>query len=103
MHSNDAATATADRTPHSSAALFGLRSTGLDVSIFPANFHFVMRILDCDHLDRGECPGDWEKLPLAGETDIRVCPMCLKAVYRCSSAEEAQLRQAAGHRAAVAN
>jgi len=62
----------------------------------------MTRILDCENLDSGECPGDWEKLPLAGERDIRVCAVCLKAVYRCANAEEARLRLAAGHRAAVA-
>lgn len=62
----------------------------------------MTRILGCEQIDSGECPGDWEKLPPAGETDIRVCPVCLKAVYRCTSAEEARLREAAGHRAALA-
>lgn len=62
----------------------------------------MTRILECDLPASGECPGDWDKLPLAGEHDIRVCTVCLKAVYRCANAEEAQLRLAAGHRAAVA-
>lgn len=62
----------------------------------------MTRIFDCENLDSGECPRDWDKLPLAGEHDIRVCTVCLKAVYRCANAEEAKLRQAAGHRAAVA-
>ncbi|PAW84790.1 MAG: hypothetical protein B9S33_11060 [Pedosphaera sp. Tous-C6FEB] len=62
----------------------------------------MTRILDCENLDSGECPRDWDKLPLAGERDIRVCTVCLKAVYRCANAEEAKLRLAAGHRAAVA-
>lgn len=61
----------------------------------------MTRILDCENLDSGECPGDWEKLPPAGERDIRVCTVCLKAVYRCANAEEARLRLATGHRAAV--
>jgi len=60
----------------------------------------MTRILGCEQLDSSECPGDWEKLPPAGETDIRVCPVCLKAVYRCASTEEARLREVAGHRAA---
>lgn len=55
-------------------------------------------ILKCDHSD---CPKDWEKLPQAGETDIRVCTTCFKAVYRCESEEIAELREAAGHRAAL--
>ncbi len=63
----------------------------------------MTRILGCEQLDRDECPGDWQKLPPAGETDIRVCPVCLKAVYRCANAEEARLREAAGHRAALAD
>jgi hypothetical protein len=49
-----------------------------------------------------ECPGDWEKLPPDDETDIRVCPVGLKAVYRRVSAGELRLREAAGHRAALA-
>lgn len=61
----------------------------------------MTKILRCEALESGECPGDWEKLPLAGETDIRVCPVCLKAVYRCPNAAEARLREAAGHRAAL--
>lgn len=61
----------------------------------------MTRILDCDQLDSSECPRDWEKLPLAGERDMRVCTVCLKAVYRCANAMEAKLRVAAGHRAAV--
>ena len=63
----------------------------------------MTRILGCDQLDGGECPRDWERLPPAGETDIRVCPVCLKAVYRCASAEEARLRDLAGQRAALAD
>jgi hypothetical protein len=63
----------------------------------------MTRILDCDKLTTGECPGDWDVLPPAGEAEIRVCPECLKAVYRCADAEEARLRQAAGHRAALAS
>jgi hypothetical protein len=62
----------------------------------------MTRILECEELKCGDCPGDWEKLPPAGERDIRVCTVCLKAVYRCANAEEARLRLAAGHRAAVA-
>lgn len=58
----------------------------------------MTRILHCPNPD---CPKDWEKLPQAGETDIRVCTECLKAVYRCDSAENAQLREDAGHRAAL--
>lgn len=58
----------------------------------------MTRIQHCDH---PECPKDWEKLPLAGETHIRVCTVCLKAVYRCADAEEAKLREEAGHRAAI--
>ena len=50
----------------------------------------MTRILNCDN---DECPKDWEKLPLAGETHIGVCTVCLKAVYRCESEEEAQLRE----------
>jgi hypothetical protein len=61
----------------------------------------MTRILGCAQLATGECPGDWEKLPLAGETDIRVCVVCLKAVYRCPNVAEASLREAAGHRAAL--
>ena len=61
----------------------------------------MTRILDCDETKNGECPGDWEKLPVGGEREIRVCTVCLKAVYRCADAEEAKLRQAAGHRAAL--
>jgi hypothetical protein len=61
----------------------------------------MTRILSCEQLNGGECPGDWEQLPPAGETDIRVCLVCLKAVYRCPNQEEARLREAAGHRAAV--
>jgi len=63
----------------------------------------MTRILDCDQREGGECPGDWEKLPPGGERDIRVCAVCLKAVYRCANAEEARLREAAGHRAALAD
>ncbi|NBR85550.1 MAG: hypothetical protein EB141_08300 [Verrucomicrobia bacterium] len=63
----------------------------------------MTRILECEELKSGDCPADWEKLPLAGERDIRVCTVCLKAVYRCANAEEARLRLAAGHRAAVAD
>lgn len=55
-------------------------------------------ILKCDNPD---CPKDWEKLPQAGETDIRVCTTCFKAVYRCESEEISELREAAGHRAAL--
>ena len=62
----------------------------------------MTRILGCDQLDGGECPGDWEQLPVAGEREIRVCTVCLKAVYRCGSAEEVRLREAAGHRTALA-
>jgi hypothetical protein len=61
----------------------------------------MTRIIDCDQSPESDCPGDWEKLPPAGERDIRVCPVCLKAVYRCASAEEARLRAGAGHRAAL--
>jgi hypothetical protein len=61
----------------------------------------MTRILDCEQLEGDECPKDWEQLPPAGETDIRVCPVCLKAVYRCANAEEARLRGAAGQRAAL--
>lgn len=63
----------------------------------------MTKILDCEEAQSDECPKDWEQLPQAGETDIRVCPVCLKAVYRCASAEEARLRKDAGHRAALAN
>ena len=63
----------------------------------------MTRILGCEHLESGECPRDWEKLPPAGERDIRVCPVCLKAVYRCASPEDARLREASGHRAALAD
>ena len=77
-------------------------SPRLDVCRIPANLPPMTRILDCPQRDSGECPGDWEKLPPAGETDIRVCPVCLKAVYRCADAEDARLREAAGHRAALA-
>ena len=59
----------------------------------------MTRILNCEN---SECPKDWEKLPLAGETDIRVCTECLKAVYRCASKEDADSREEAGHRAALA-
>lgn len=62
----------------------------------------MTRILECEQLASGECPGDWDKLPLAGEHEIRVCTVCLKAVYRCANADEARLRMDAGHRAAVA-
>jgi len=58
----------------------------------------MTRILNCEN---PECPKDWEKLALAGETDIRVCTECLKAVYRCSSEEDALLHEGAGHRAAI--
>ncbi|MBM3829361.1 MAG: hypothetical protein FJ406_02360 [Verrucomicrobia bacterium] len=61
----------------------------------------MTRILECNLHATGECPADWDKLPLAGEHDIRVCTVCLKAVYRCPNAEDAKLRLAAGHRAAV--
>ncbi|MBP9900628.1 MAG: hypothetical protein V9H26_21510 [Verrucomicrobiota bacterium] len=63
----------------------------------------MTRILGCEQIESGECPGDWEKLPPAGETDIRVCPVCLKAVYRCASPEEVRLRAAVGLRAALAD
>jgi hypothetical protein len=62
----------------------------------------MTRILECEELKSGDCPADWDNLPPAGEHDIRVCTVCLKAVYRCGNAEEAGLRLAAGHRAAVA-
>ncbi len=58
----------------------------------------MTRILHCDN---AECPKDWEKLPLAGETHIRVCTVCLKAVYRVEDQDEAQRREEAGHRAAL--
>lgn len=61
----------------------------------------MTRILSCEQLSGGECPEDWEKLPPGGETDIRVCSVCLKAVYRCGTAEDARLREAAGQRAAL--
>lgn len=57
-------------------------------------------IRNCDH---AECPKDWEKLPQTGENEIRVCTECLKAVYRCESADDADMREAAGQRAAVKN
>ena len=53
------------------------------------------------HCDHAECPNVWEHLPLAGETDIRVCTTCLKAVYRCATPADAQEREYAGHRAAL--
>ena len=55
-------------------------------------------IQNCEQPD---CPKLWEKLPLAGETDIRVCTYCLKAVYRCRTPADAQDREFAGHRAAL--
>jgi hypothetical protein len=58
----------------------------------------MTRILHCDN---AECPKDWEKLPLAGETHIRVCTVCLKAVYRVEDEDEARRREEAGHRAAI--
>lgn len=58
----------------------------------------MTRILNCDQSD---CPKDWEQLPLAGETHIRVCTYCLKAVYRCETAADAAERELAGHRAAL--
>jgi hypothetical protein len=58
----------------------------------------MTRILNCDNT---ECPKDWEKLPQGGETDIRVCTECLKAVYRVEDDGQAKLREEAGHRAAL--
>ena len=58
----------------------------------------MTRILHCEN---PECPKDWENLPQGGETEIRVCTDCLKAVYRVENAEQAKLREEAGHRAAV--
>jgi hypothetical protein len=63
-----------------------------------ATLRFMTCILHCPN---PECPKDWEKLPQAGETDIRVCTECMKAVYRCDSQENAKLREEAGHRAAI--
>lgn len=51
--------------------------------------------------DQPECLKDWDKLPPAGETDIHVCTVCLKAVYRCATQADAELRELAGHRAAL--
>ena len=58
----------------------------------------MTRILHCDN---PECLKNWEKLPQGGETEIRVCTICLKAVYRVENEELAKLREEAGHRAAV--
>lgn len=55
-------------------------------------------ILNCND---PECPKDWERLSPAGETDIHVCTVCLKAVYRCATKADADLREQAGHRAAL--
>ncbi len=61
----------------------------------------MIPIVRCDKLATGECPGDWEKLYDAGETDIRTCTECIKAVYRCHNETEARQREAGGHRAAI--
>lgn len=53
------------------------------------------------HCNEPECPKDWEHLSPAGETDIHVCTVCLKAVYRCATKADAELRELAGHRAAL--
>jgi hypothetical protein len=58
----------------------------------------MTRILRCDH---PECPKDWDTLPQGGETEIRACTDCLKAVYRVENVEQAKLREEAGHRAAL--
>jgi hypothetical protein len=59
----------------------------------------MTEILNCNDSD---CPKDWERLSPAGETDIHVCTVCLKAVYRCATKADADLREQAGLRAALA-
>ena len=80
-----------------------VKSTPLDAFRFCAKFRFMTRVRGCDQLDGRECPGDGKELPPAGETDIRVCSVCLKSVYRWASPEEARLRETAGQRAALTN
>jgi hypothetical protein len=42
----------------------------------------MTRILACEAAESGECPGDWEKLPPAGETDT-VGQGALRASMSC--------------------
>ena len=53
------------------------------------------------HCNNPDCPKDWETLPQGGETDIRVCVECLKAVFRCETEDDVQRREEAGQRAAL--
>lgn len=53
------------------------------------------------HCQNQECPKDWDKLATSGETKIRVCTECLKAVYLCENAEEARMREEAGQQAVI--
>ena len=53
------------------------------------------------HCENPACPKDWEKMSSSGESRIRVCTECLKAVYLCESPEEARAREAAGQPAVI--
>lgn len=53
------------------------------------------------HCDKPECPKQWENLAPSGESGIRICTECLRAVYLCESQEEAEAREAAAQPAVI--
>ena len=59
------------------------------------------RVQNCDWIFSFQCPQQWEQLAPIEDTNVRMCGVCLKNVYLCTSDDEVATQAALGHCVAI--